>query len=156
MVKEKRIDPEVFQRMMKEKTAHAEALRTHQDEKQSVLNGIEREIRRVRGGAMARQTFNASMPRMKKELSRLDAAIRRDILGVSSVSQRTNQLAQRQSPRSFRISSRGISTVTRKKTKRRGTIRRAATKTRKTTSARRTTRRTARSTTRRTAARRKK
>jgi len=153
MAKEKRIDSAAFQRIMREKTSFAESLRAHQDEKQSVLNEVVKEVRRVKAGAMSKRSFNVSMFRMRKEISRLDTAIRSDIKGVSSASIRSNKLAHRQSPRSFRISTTGVRSFARKRVKRRRAVEKAVTKVRKRTVARRATRR--RRTARRTTARRR-
>jgi len=148
VVREKRMDQTVFDQILRDKTAFAESLRERQDEKQAVLDEFGKELGRFRGGKISKKAINASVPKVKKELSRLDKEIRKDILGVTTTSKRATKFAQRQTPRSFIISSRLL--AQRSNAKR--TTRKVA---KKTETARRTTKttQTARSTTAKTATR---
>ena len=140
MVKEKRMDQSDFATILKEKTALAESIRAHQEEKQSVIDRFNDQVRMYRTGRISKTALSASIPKVRKEFQRLDKAIRADIKSIGSVSRRAAKFAERQTPFSLIISTKGVHRSAKRKATRRKATRRSARR----TTARRTTARRAR------------
>jgi len=109
MAIEKKMDESDFSEIVKEVTAVGEMIRTHQDEKQSVMNDFVREKDRYRKGKISKKALDSSAKKVNKELSKIDHAIRKDIRSLASVANQTKKFAAKQAPRTFRASVSGVS-----------------------------------------------
>jgi len=128
MAKTKKMDEADFAKMVKEITAVAEMIRTHQDEKQSVLDDFEKEKKRYLSGKISKKAFNSSVKKVNKELSKLDSGIRSGIKKAEVLARRISGFSERQRPKMYSVKLTGINlrTAGKKKPKKK-----AAKKTRK-------------------------
>jgi hypothetical protein len=114
MAIEKRMDHKRFEKMVKELTSRAEVLRSRQDQKQVILNDFEKERKRYQTGKISKKALSASVPRVRKELMRLDKQVKISILSIKNKADEIKRMADNQSPKGFKVS---ISGVTMKKKK---------------------------------------
>ena len=115
MAQEKMMNESDFGAIAKETTAFGELIRTHQDEKQAAMNEFDKERARYHGGKISKKALASSVRKLNKELKKLDISIRRDISNLVRTAQRAKRFAQRQAPRSLRVTMTGIKSKTRKK-----------------------------------------
>ena len=108
MATEKKMDEAGFESIIKEISAHAEMVRTHQDEKQSAMNDFDKERQRFRSGKISKRAVASSSVKVNKELKKLDASIRKDISNLTKAAHQARNFAVRQAPKSFRASLSGI------------------------------------------------
>lgn len=115
MAKSKKMDESDFQKIVKDITVYAESIRSKQNEKQTVMNSFDIERKRFKSGKISRTGLNASLPKIRKEINRLDKNIRTDIQKLQSTANRVKDFAARQSPEKHKVSPKGISSGKKKK-----------------------------------------
>ena len=108
MAIEKKMDEPGYEDIVKELSAVGELIRTHQNEKQSVMNGFDNERKRFHSGVISRSALASSIPNIRKLLRDLDKAIRQDIRDIHKIALRTQRFADRQAPKSFRATMSGL------------------------------------------------
>lgn len=111
MVKTKKMNETDFAKIVKELTAVAEMIRTHQDEKQSVLDEFDQEKMRYRLGKISKKAFDSSVRKVNWELSRLDNGIKNGMKIVNTLSIKIENFAERQKPNRFLATLNGIKFV---------------------------------------------
>ncbi|MEK6894463.1 MAG: hypothetical protein AABX10_03290 [Nanoarchaeota archaeon] len=114
MANEKKMDQKAFNSIVKEVTAVGEMIRTHQDEKQSVMDNFMIEKKNYHAGRISKKALNSSASKVNKELYNMDLAIRKQILNLSKVATQAKSFATKQHPRSFKASITGIKTRSKK------------------------------------------
>ncbi len=115
MATEKRMNQSEFEKIAKEISAYAENIRTRQDQKQTAINDFGRERVRYHQGKISEKALASSVPRVRKELQRLNKEIRRNIRNLNKVAERTRKFAARQVPKNFTVSLTGVSASGKKK-----------------------------------------
>lgn len=115
MATEKEMNQSEFEKIAKELTAYAENIRARQDQKQTAINDFGKERKRYQGGKISKKALAASVPRVRKELQRLNKDIRKNINNLNRIAARTRSFASRQAPKNFRVSLSGISGTAKKK-----------------------------------------
>lgn len=108
MANEKKMDESAYGSLVKEVTAVGELLRTHQDEKQAVMDEFDKEKIRFRQGKISKKAVLSSVKKVNKELASLDRAIRKDIAGVAKIANQIRHFTSKQSPRSLRAKLSGV------------------------------------------------
>lgn len=124
MAKAKKMNESAFAKVVKEINAVGELIRTHQDEKQVVMDDFKREKRRFSSGKISKKTLASSAKKTNKELKVLDRDIRRAIGRVGTVSNQAKKFAARQKPKTIRASTAGVKGPKKKKKKVKKTARR--------------------------------
>jgi len=119
MATEKRMDQSDFGQISKELTAYAEIIRSRQDQKQIIINDFNKERKRYRSGKISKKALVASIPRVRKELQRLNNEIRKNIRNLHKTAEKTKRFASRQTPKNFKVAISGISLSGKKKKKHR-------------------------------------
>ena len=109
MATEKEMNQIEFEKIAKELSAYAEIIRSRQDQKQETIDDFGKEHKRYQNGKISKQALASSVPRVRKELQRLNRDIRKNINNLNRVAVRTKSFAQRQTPKNFRVSLSGIS-----------------------------------------------
>ena len=79
MAKAKAMNQTNFEKIVKELTSYAEVIRSGQDQKQVVLDDFDKERARLKSGKISKKALTASVPRVRKELDRLDVQIKKFI-----------------------------------------------------------------------------
>jgi uncharacterized protein YukE len=115
MAIEKKMDQSDFAQISKELTAYAEIIRSRQDQKQVIIDDFNKERKRYRNGKISKKALASSVPRVRKELQRLNNEIRKNIRNLHHVAERVKKFASRQTPKHFKVSLSGISLVGNKK-----------------------------------------
>jgi hypothetical protein len=115
MATEKEMNQVEFEKIAKELSAYAEVIRSRQDQKQQTINDFGKERKRYQSGKISKQTLSSSVPRVRKELQRINRDIRKNINNLNRVAVRTKSFAQRQAPKNFKVSLSGISSSGTKK-----------------------------------------
>lgn len=118
MASEKAMNQSNFGNITKEITAYAEVIRTRQDQKQVVIDDFVNECKRYKAGKIAKKSLVSSIPRVRKELQRLNEEIRKNIRNLNQTAEKVKRFASRQTPKNFRVSLTGISSPTAKKKRR--------------------------------------
>ena len=108
MATEKEMNQSSFAKIAKEINAYAEVIRSRQDQKQVIIDDFEKERKRYQAGKISRRTLSASVPRVRKELHRLNNEIRRNIQHLNNTANRAKDFASRQVPKKFKVSISGI------------------------------------------------
>ncbi len=78
------------------------------NQKQVIINDFNKERKRYQAGKIARTALASSVPRVRKELQRLNNEIRRNIRNLNRTADKTKRFAARQSPKNFRVALAGI------------------------------------------------
>ena len=99
MAKEKLMNQDAYEKIVKELTSYAELIRTRQNEKQSAMDSFDREVKRYRKGRISRKALASSVRRVNKELQKLDKEIRKGIADVKKTAKKVVSFASRQSPK---------------------------------------------------------
>ena len=115
MVRTKKMNESFFAKLLKEFNVAGELIRARQEEKQSLLNEYDAECKRFFFGKISERTLASSAKKTNKELSRLDAAIRKAIAMARSAANRSIVLTAAQAPLKFRANLSGISALSGKK-----------------------------------------
>ncbi len=115
MAIEKTLDRSRFEKMVKELTSRAEVLRSRQDQKQVILNDFEKERERYKKGKISKKALSASVPRVRRELERLDNQIKNNILSLKKKSDEIKKMAANQSPKGFKVSISGLAMKSKRK-----------------------------------------
>ena len=108
MVTEKTMNQTEFEKIAKELSAFAETIRTRQDQKQTAIDDFGREVERYHAGKISKKALASSVPRVRKELQRLNKDIRRNIVNLNRIADRTRKFAVRQAPKTFRVTMGGV------------------------------------------------
>ena len=119
MATEKEMNQSNFIKIAKEINAFAEVIRSRQDQKQVIINDFDKERKRYKAGKISRKTLVSSVPRVRKELKRLNNEIRKNIRSLNKSANRAKLFASRQVPKNFRVAVSGISLSGGKKKKHR-------------------------------------
>lgn len=119
MATEKDMNQSSFIKIAKEINAFAEVIRSRQNQKQVIIDDFNKERKRYQAGKISRATLASSVPRVRKELQRLNNEIRRNIRNLHKTTDRAKRFATRQSPKNFRVSLFGITLAGGKKKKHR-------------------------------------
>lgn len=130
MVTEKEMNQSNFGKIAKEINAFAEVIRSRQDQKQVIIDDFNKECKRYKAGKISKAALASSVPRVRKELQRLNSEIRRNIRNLNRTADRARRFSARQSPKNFRVSLSGVSSASAKK-RHRTHKKKVATKTRK-------------------------
>ncbi len=130
MATEKEMNQSNFIKIAKEINAFAEVIRSRQDQKQVIIDDFNKERKRYRAGKISKKTLVSSVPRVRKELQRLNNEIRKNIRSLHSTADRAKKFASRQVPKNFRVTIAGITLAGGKRKKHR-THHRASKKTKK-------------------------
>lgn len=109
MSKAKKMDEFGFQKIVKDLTVYGEIIRSRQNQKQSVMDDFVKERKRLKAGKISKSGVRASVPRIKKELDRLDKSIRLNILRLKKTANKVKNFAAKQSPKKEIVSVSGIS-----------------------------------------------
>jgi len=109
MATEKKMDQSDFGKISKELTAYAEIVRSRQDQKQIIMNDFNKERKRYKAGKISKKSLISSVPRVRKELQRLNNEIRKNIKNLQRTAKKTEIFAARQTPKKFKVSLSGIS-----------------------------------------------
>ena len=116
MATEKEMNQSNFIKIAKELNAFAEVIRSRQDQKQVIINDFNKERKRYKDGKISRKTLVSSVPRVRKELKRLNDEIRKNIRSLNKSADKAKLFASRQVPKNFRVAVSGITlSGTRKK-----------------------------------------
>ena len=108
MAIEKRMNQQNFGKIVKDLTSFAEVIRSRQDQKQIIINDFDKERKRFKNGKISKKALSASVPRVRRELDRLDKQIKRNILALKNVAKRVEKFALAQAPKKFKVSMSGI------------------------------------------------
>ena len=116
MATEKEMNQSNFIKIAKELNAFAEVIRSRQDQKQVIINDFNKERKRYKDGKISRKTLVSSVPRVRKELKRLNDEIRKNIRSLNKSADKAKLFASRQVPKNFKVAVSGITlSGTRKK-----------------------------------------
>ena len=119
MATEKEMNQSSFAKIAKEVNAYAEVIRSRQDQKQVIIDDFNKERKRYQAGKIAKKTLTSSIPRVRRELQRLNTEIRKNIKNLNSTAEKIKKFSARQSPKNFRVSVSGIASSGNKKKKHR-------------------------------------
>ncbi len=108
MAIEKKMDQSDFGKISKELTAYAEIIRSRQDQKQIIMNDFNKERKRYKAGKISKKSLISSVPRVRKELQRLNNEIRKNIKNLQGTAKKTEIFAAKQTPKNFKVSLSGI------------------------------------------------
>jgi hypothetical protein len=108
MATEKEMNQSNFIKIAKEINAFAEVIRSRQDQKQVIIDDFNKERKRYKAGKISRKTLVSSVPRVRKELKRLNNEIRKNIRSLNKTADRAKLFATRQVPKNFRVAVSGI------------------------------------------------
>ena len=108
MATEKKLDETALETIVKEISAYAELIRTHQDEKQSAMDDFDTEKQRYDAGKISKRALASSVIKVNNELKKLDLAIKKDIANLIKASNQAKKFASNQASRSFRATMSGI------------------------------------------------
>ncbi len=108
MATEKEMNQSNFIKIAKELNAFAEVIRSRQDQKQVIINDFNKERNRYKAGKISKKTLASSVPRVRKELKRLNNEIRKNIKNLNSTANRAKLFASRQVPKNFKVALSGI------------------------------------------------
>ncbi len=109
MATEKEMNQSSFIKIAKEINAFAEVIRSRQDQKQVIIDDFNKERKRYHSGKISKKTLLSSIPRVRKELQRLNNEIRKNIRNLNKTADRAKKFAARQVPKNFRVALSGIS-----------------------------------------------
>ncbi|MDD5012126.1 MAG: hypothetical protein PHQ66_00560 [Candidatus Nanoarchaeia archaeon] len=118
MATEKEMNQASFIKIAKEINAYSEIIKSRQNQKQVILNDFDKERGRYRAGKISKASLASSVPRVRKELQRLNDEIRRNIRNLNKTADRAKRFATHQIPKNFKVSLTGISLAGGKKKKR--------------------------------------
>jgi hypothetical protein len=119
MATEKGMNQSSFTKIAKEINAFAEVIRSRQDQKQVIIDDFDKERKRYQAGKIAKKSLLSSVPRVRKELQRLNIEIRRNIQNLNRTAEKVRKFSARQNPKNFRVSLSGIALSGGKKKKHR-------------------------------------
>lgn len=109
MATEKEMNQTGFIKIAKEINAYAEMIKSRQNQKQVMMNDFDKERERYKAGKISKASLAASVPRVRKEVQRLNNEIRKNISNLHHAADRAKKFATSQTPKSFKISLSGIS-----------------------------------------------
>ena len=130
MATEKDMNQSGFIKIAKEINAFAEVIRSRQNQTQVIIDDFNKERKRYQTGKISKATLASSVPRVRKELKRLNDEIRKNIRSLNKTADRAKKFSTRQTPKNFRVALSGITLAGGKKKKHR-THHRAAKTTKK-------------------------
>ena len=117
MVKTKRMNESAFAKIVREANAVGETIRSHQDEKQSVMNDFIKEKKRYSAGKISKKTLASSAKKSNNEIKVLDKDIRKAIEKVGVILNQAKKFVARQKPKIVRASLVGVRAPKKKKKK---------------------------------------
>lgn len=97
-----------FEKIVKELTSYAEVIRSRQDQKQVIIDDFEKERKRFKSGKISKKSLSSSVPRVKKELDRLDLQIKKNIMYLKNTADKVKKFASSQSPKGIKVSVSGM------------------------------------------------
>ncbi len=122
MATEKEMNQVSFIKIAKEINAYAEMIKTNQNQKQVILNDFDKERERYRAGKISKASLISSIPRVRKEVQRLNNDIRKNIRSLNKTADRAKKFSTRQIPKNFKISLSGITLAGGKKKAKKRTV----------------------------------
>jgi hypothetical protein len=135
MAKSKKMKESAFGKIIREINAVGEEIRTHQDEKQAVVNDFEKQKRRYKQGRVSENAMVSSAKKSNAELKVLDNDIKKNINRIKALTARARDFAARQKPKPIRVKAPkapgGRKKKAKKKTARRKPARKKSSKRRK-------------------------
>jgi hypothetical protein len=108
MVQAKKMNEELFAKMLKELTVVADLIRARQEEKQGILDEFESETKRFFFGRISEKALASSVKKTNLELKRLDAAIREEMSKAKALLEKEQKLVGNQSPIGYKATLEGI------------------------------------------------
>ncbi|MCL5018252.1 MAG: hypothetical protein M1416_00585 [Candidatus Pacearchaeota archaeon] len=117
MATEKEMNQSSFIKIAKEINAYAEIIKSRQNQKQVIMNDFDKERERYKAGKISKASLASSVPRVRKELQRLNKDIRRNIMHLNKTADRAKRFATSQTPKNFQVSLSGINLAGGKKKK---------------------------------------
>ncbi|MBU1129585.1 MAG: hypothetical protein KJ949_03075 [Nanoarchaeota archaeon] len=115
MVHIKRMNEEYFAKLLKDLTASGELIRARQEEKQKLLDALDKESKRFFFGKISQKAWQSSVKKTNLELQRLDKSRRDTIKSATSHCDRARKLCVEQMPIGYKATLTGISDGKRKK-----------------------------------------
>ncbi len=108
MVQAKKMNEELFAKMLKELTVVADLIRARQEEKQGILDEFESETKRFFFGRISEKALASSVKKTNLELKRLDAAIREEMSKARALLEKEQKLVGNQNPIGYKATLEGI------------------------------------------------
>jgi len=108
MVQIKRMNEEYFAKLLKDLTASGELIRARQEEKQKLLDALDKESKRFFFGKISQKAWQSSVQKTNLELQRLDKNRRDAIKSATSHCDRTRKLCVEQMPIGYKATLTGI------------------------------------------------
>jgi sulfate adenylyltransferase subunit 1 (EFTu-like GTPase family) len=108
MATEKDFNQASFTQIAKDIEIFAHEIKTAQDQKQIVIDNFEKERKRMQDGKISKKSLVASIPKVRKELQRLNDVIRKNIQSLNRTAGKIRDFSMRQSPKSFIVTVSGI------------------------------------------------
>jgi len=118
MVQTKKMNEAFFAKLIKDFNVAGELIRARQDEKQGLLDQFTAESKRFFFGKISEKALASSVKKANKELSRLDADIRKIITHARALGERAKKLSSDQAPITYKATLAGIISAGGKKKKR--------------------------------------
>ncbi len=119
MAVEKKMNESDFGKVVKEINAFGEVIRSRQDQKQVIMDDFYKERQRFKSGKIPKKALVSSVPRVRKELKRLNKDIKKNIRALQRVANHAKEFAARQNPKQFIVTTSGITLSGKKKKHRR-------------------------------------
>lgn len=110
MATTKRMNESAFAKLVKEVNSVGELIRTHQNEKQAVIDEYEKERTRFKTGKISEKALASSAKKCNLEVSKLDKKIKEAIAKVGKLSEQIKKAAKVQVPKVIRVKVSGVST----------------------------------------------
>ena len=117
MVRVKKMNESFFVKLLKDFNVAGELVRARQEEKQGLLDEVDKTCKRFFFGKISERTLTSSVKKTNKELQRLDKNIRENIRKARSASDRAAKLTSNQAPIGYRATLSGITGGDKKKKK---------------------------------------
>lgn len=109
MVKVKTMNQKTFDKMSNDFVSFSELIKTRQEEKQSVLDEYDLELKRFKSGQISEDALESSMVKKNRELANIDRDIENAIRKGLDLSKRMVAFARDQKPVKYKVILSGIS-----------------------------------------------
>jgi hypothetical protein len=103
MAKSKKMNESKFGKLTNELHALGEEIRSHQDEKQSVVDAYDKERKRYDNGRISEKSLVSSAKKSNSELGVLDGDIRDNINKIKKLCADIREFASNQAPKNIRV-----------------------------------------------------
>lgn len=109
MATEKDFNSANFTQIAKDVEIFAHQIKTTQDQKQIAIDNFEKERKRCQEGKISKKSLVATIPKVKKELARLNDVIRKNIDGLDKTADKIKRFSNSQRPKNFKVTTSGVS-----------------------------------------------